>query len=233
MANKLKARPCQDIFARCWLGVVGLALVLVIFVTAVIQVHNASPPFERMLDSAVKIEADGATCSGVVVLSDGLILTNAHCMEVGTPAVLVTLRDGRAFKGLVLMRDGPRDVAVVSINLRAAGYRPGPLAHTPLDCAARLAAGDDVYAVGHPGGHLVWTLTRGIVSALGREGQWTQVDALLWYGNSGGPLFDAAGRLVGLNNALLLSGGQVTGHGFALNLKTICEALKAGGVDLT
>lgn len=221
MASKLK-RKAFDLYNAACAALVAAAVALS---ACVVALDAPRPPFERMLNSTVQIEADGSLCSGVVVLSDGLILTNAHCMSADTRVVSVTTYNGKRYVGTVISHHEPADVAVVVI--RAKG-----LEHTPLDCAVRLREGDDVYAVGHPAG-LTWTITRGIVSHLYRDGRWTQVDALIWFGNSGGPLFDAFGRLVGLNNAVAVDHGRVTGHGFALPLRDICTTLRAEGIDLT
>lgn len=183
---------------------------------------------EQMLDATVKLNAGERLCSGVTILGDGLILTNAHCAAADDKTVEVTLRDGRTFKGLILVRDEAADVMVVAVRARG-------LEHVPLDCRIPAAQGDAVIAIGHPGG-MLWSLTRGVVVALDRgdDKRWMQIDAMIWFGNSGGPLFDRLGRLIGLNNAiqgaaLPWGGGQVI-FGYTLNLRHICFALRRNGV---
>lgn len=213
------------------LGVLACALAVVLFVVGVVAAPQLEDNLIRQLDATVKITAAGALCSGVLVQSDGLILTNAHCASAEDKVVDIELRDGRTYKGIVLMRDEAADVMVVAIRER-------DLAAVPLRCQIVVHQGDAVLAIGHPGG-MLWTVTRGIVSALdrGEDKRWIQVDALIWFGNSGGPLFDVHGRLIGLNNAVRLDrtplGAQVTGHGFTLNLRHICRALRAGGINFS
>lgn len=213
-------------------GYVFAGIALLIFAAGVVLAapHHEAPPFERMLDSTVKLDADGRLCSGVTVLRDGLILTNAHCAAADAKTIEVTLRDGRKFIGLILVRDEAADVMVVAVRARA-------LVTTPLHCNVLVAQGDDVIAIGHPGG-MLWSLTRGVIVALDRgdDKRWHQIDAMVWFGNSGGPLFDRLGRLIGLNNAVQGSalpwgGGQIT-YGYSLNLRHICAALRRGGVEV-
>lgn len=217
-------------FRLVWAAIAALTVAV-----ALAALHDLGPSrsgrLERALNATVQVESVAGSCSGVVVLASGVILSNAHCTNADEKAVDVVLRDGRKLKALVLWRDEAADVLVLSVYAKN-------LVAAPLRCDLSVAPGDEVWAIGHPG-NLSWTVTRGIVSFVGRGvgERWVQVDALIWFGNSGGPLFDQYMRLVGLNNAVQAGrtpiGAQITGHGFALTLKHICQSLKSGGIDLS
>src|SRR5262245_1599894 len=145
------------------------------------------------------------TGSGVLVTPDGLALTNSHVIH-GATAVEAARPDGRVVVADVLGEDPATDLAV----LRIPSERTLP--HAPLAEDSRLRVGDVVVAIGAPLG-LAFTVTAGIVSAVGRtmpsrfqgraiEGV-IQTDAPLNPGNSGGPLVDADGRVVGVNTAVV------------------------------
>jgi serine protease Do len=153
--------------------------------------------------------------SGVIINSNGTILTNNHVVE-GAKEVTVTLADKQEFKAEVVGRDPKTDLAVLKIsagkNLPAAN----------LGNSDQLQVGDWVLAVGNPFG-LNSTVTSGIVSAKGRVigagpyDDFIQTDASINPGNSGGPLFNMSGEVVGINTAII-SGGQ--GIGFAIPVNT-------------
>src|SRR5215204_2153492 len=154
--------------------------------------------------------------SGVVIRRDGMILTNAHV--VGTArTVQVGLADGRKVTGTVLGRDAGLDVAVVRIPANDA-----PVA--PLGNSDQLQVGQIAIAIGNPLG-LERTVTTGVISAVNRPARslggetFIQTDAAISPGNSGGPLVDSRGNLVGINSAELLGQG-VSGLGFAIPINT-------------
>lgn len=156
----------------------------------------------------------GALGSGFIIDASGLVLTNNHVVD-GATDVTVQLSDGRELPGQVLGRDAKIDVAVVKI--RASG-RFEPVRWGDSD---RIRVGDSVFAVGSPFG-LGNTVTSGILSARGREigagpyDDFLQVDAAINSGNSGGPLFDANGRVIGINTAIFSPSGGNVGIGFAI-----------------
>jgi len=150
--------------------------------------------------------------SGAIIRRDGMILTNAHV--VGTArTVQVGLADGRKVTGDVLGRDVGLDVAVVRIPITDA-----PVA--ALGNSDQLQVGQIAIAVGNPLG-LERTVTTGVVSALNRPAResggetFIQTDAAISPGNSGGPLVDSRGAVIGINSAELLGQG-VQGLGFAI-----------------
>ena len=152
--------------------------------------------------------------SGVIVTSDGYILTNNHVVD-GARDVQVTLQDGRQFTAKVVGRDHKSDIAVVKVE---ADHLPV----VPFADSQKVEVGDVVLAVGNPFG-VGQTVTEGIVSATDRGGMgiedyedFIQTDAAINPGNSGGPLVDVDGRLVGINTAILSRSGGNQGIGFAI-----------------
>ena len=156
----------------------------------------------------------GSLGSGFIVDASGIVITNNHVVN-GADRVTVQMSDGREFSGRVLGRDPKIDVAVVKID--------GKGRFTPIKWgdSDHIRVGDSVFAVGSPFG-LGNTVTSGIVSARGREigagpyDDFLQVDAAINSGNSGGPLFDGAGRVVGVNTAIFSPTGGNVGIGFAI-----------------
>ena len=167
--------------------------------------------------AAEAAQARGGAGSGVVVTPDGYLLTNEHVVQQVSEA-RVTFVDGRSVAAVVAGRDPATDLAV----LRA---QAGALPCAQLDASARLRAGQLVVAVGNPFG-FESTVSAGVVSALGRslrsrhgrliEGV-VQHTAALNPGNSGGPLVDAAGRVVGINTAII---AMAQGIGFSIPAAT-------------
>ncbi len=151
--------------------------------------------------------------SGFIVAADGLILTNAHVVK-DAQSVTVLLADRREYTAQVLGSDTATDIAVLRIS--APGLQP-----VHLGDPAQLQVGDPVLAIGAPYG-LTQTATAGIVSATGRslpgDGAvpFIQTDAAVNPGNSGGPLFDAAGNVVGINAQIYSRTGGFQGVSFAI-----------------
>lgn len=181
---------------------------------------------ERVGPAVVQIESEkrnhlGGSGSGTIFSSDGQILTNAHVVK-GARRLQVALADGRRFLGGVVGLDEETDLAVIRIGAR----------HLPLaELSDRpLQVGQLVVAVGNPYG-LGWSVTAGVVSALGRNveiapgrrlKELIQTDTSINPGNSGGPLVDIRGRVVGINTAVM---PFAQGLGVAISTETIYEAL--------
>jgi len=152
--------------------------------------------------------------SGVIISSDGYIVTNNHVVD-GASQVTVTLADGRELTARVVGRDPQTDVAVIKVaakDLPAITFAP----------SRDVEVGDRVLAIGNPFG-IGETVTTGIVSATGRRAglglayeDFIQTDAAINPGNSGGALVDVEGRLVGMNTAILSHSGGFQGVGLAV-----------------
>ncbi|MBB5182920.1 S1C family serine protease [Catenisphaera adipataccumulans] len=152
--------------------------------------------------------------SGVIISSDGYIVTNYHVIE-NASNITVKTTDGNSYDATIVGTDSDTDLAVLKIdadNLTAA----------TLGDSDSLEVGDDAIAIGNPLGMLGGTVTTGIISALNREitiddttMTLLQTDAAINPGNSGGGLFDADGNLIGIVNAKASSSG-IEGLGFAI-----------------
>jgi serine protease DegQ len=166
--------------------------------------------------------------SGVILDRDGYIVTNNHVVE-GASELAVALPDGTLQLTRVIGTDPESDIALLKIDVD--GLRP----ITPADIN-EVAVGDVVLAVGNPLG-VGQTVTQGIVSAIVRRGMnpvenFIQTDAAINPGNSGGALIDTAGRLVGINVAILSHSGGSEGIGFAIPVdyvQAVASALRASG----
>lgn len=142
---------------------------------------------------AVRLGRGGAG-SGVIWASDGAIVTNAHVAS--RPRAEIVLSDGRSFSARVERRDERRDLALLRID---AGGLPAAVARDPRD----VRVGEVLVAVGHPLG-IPNALTMGIAhAAVGGRSRFVQADLMLAPGNSGGPLADVHGRVVGINSMVV------------------------------
>jgi serine protease Do len=164
---------------------------------------------------APRSHKEGGLGSGVVVSSDGYILTNNHVVDSATD-VRVTLPDRREFKAKVIGTDPKTDIAVLKIEA-------SNLPVITVGNSSKMQIGDAVLAIGNPYG-VGQTVTMGIVSATGRAGlgiedyeDFIQTDASINPGNSGGALVNDRGELIGINTAILAPGsGGNQGIGFAV-----------------
>jgi serine protease Do len=149
--------------------------------------------------------------SGFLISPDGYVMTNHHVVD-GADEILVTLADKREFKGRVIGSDQRTDVALVKIEGAA-------LPSSKIGDPVRLKVGEWVIAIGSPFG-LQNTVTAGIVSAKGREtGEllpFIQTDAAVNPGNSGGPLINMRGEVVGINSQIFTTSGAYAGISFAI-----------------
>ena len=152
--------------------------------------------------------------SGFIISGDGQIVTNQHVVE-GAEQVTVKLADGRSFEALVVGSDPMTDIAVLKIEADV------DLPFVAFGTSDGLRVGDEVIAVGNPFG-LGGTVTSGIISALSRDihagpfDDFIQTDAAINRGNSGGPLFNNNGDVIGVNTAIMSPGGGSVGIGFAV-----------------
>jgi serine protease Do len=154
--------------------------------------------------------------SGFIIDDSGIVVTNFHVIE-NAEEITVTLSDETAFTATVLGQDQKTDIAVLKID-------PGDTALTavPFGDSDSLRVGDWVLAIGNPFG-LGGTVTAGIVSARGRDigngpyDDFIQTDASINRGNSGGPLFNTKGEVIGINTAIFSQTGGSVGIGFAIS----------------
>ena len=154
--------------------------------------------------------------SGFIIDAEGIVVTNFHVIE-NAEEITVTLADETSFTAKVLGQDQKTDIAVLKID-------PGDVALTavPFGDSDKLRVGDWVLAIGNPFG-LGGTVTAGIVSARGRDigngpyDDFIQTDASINRGNSGGPLFNTDGEVIGINTAIFSQSGGSVGIGFAIS----------------
>ncbi len=147
--------------------------------------------------------------SGAIIdAAEGIVVTNNHVVEGGRKFT-VDLTDGRIFDAVLVGVDKATDLAVLRIELEDGTHRLSGIEVVDSD---QLRTGDLAFAVGYPLG-LDQTLTMGVISGLGRSGMgdriedYIQTDAAVNSGNSGGPLLDSRGRLIGINTSILSGGG--------------------------
>lgn len=179
--------------------------------------------------------AAGALGSGFIIAADGLVVTNAHVLvhqagRAGGPSIEVKLADGSLRPATVVGVDAATDIALLKLPTgRYSALRWGE--------SDSLRVGDDVIAVGSPFG-LGGTVTAGIVSGRSRVlgagpyDDFLQIDAAINHGNSGGPLLDRAGRVVGVNAAIVSPSGGSIGLGFSIPsalARKVAAALLAKG----
>lgn len=166
--------------------------------------------------------------SGFVLDQEGHILTNYHVVE-GAQSVEVTFSDDTVLPAEIIGVDPRNDIAVIKVTAP-----PGVLAPVELGQSANLQVGQWAIAIGNPFGQFSRTLTTGVISALDRTLQSPtgreisgiiQTDAAINRGNSGGPLLDSAGRVIGMNTAIFSPSGTSSGVGFAVPVDTIRRVL--------
>lgn len=200
---------------------------------SVVNIDTQAVKVDNFFMLAVPTEGAG---SGWVLDRNGHIVTNNHVIA-GSDSIQVTLADGSAYPARIVGTDPATDIAVLKIDAPAELLFPVEFGES-----ANLKVGQRVFAIGNPYG-LERTMTVGIVSSLNRtlasgNGQklknMIQLDAALNQGNSGGPLLDSRGRLIGMNTAIASMTGQNSGVGFAVPAnvirRTIPELLQFGKV---
>ncbi|MBV8978771.1 MAG: Do family serine endopeptidase [Alphaproteobacteria bacterium] len=167
--------------------------------------------------------------SGVIVRSDGTIMTNNHVVQGGSD-IVVALADKREFKAKLLLSDPRTDLAILKIDAHGETLPTLPFADSD-----KVQVGDLVLAVGDPFG-VGQTVTMGIVSALARTQVsasdyqfFIQTDAAINPGNSGGALVTTDGRLAGINTSIVSNSGGSVGIGFAIPSNMVRRVLEGSG----
>lgn len=205
--------------------VVKRAAPAVVNISAKRVVRQQVDPFWQLFGGGMPRErVEGSLGSGVIVRSDGVIVTNNHVVE-GGQEITVSLSDRREFPAKVLLSDPRTDLAVLKIE--ATG-----LPVLAIDTGEDLQVGDLVLAIGDPFG-VGQTVTNGIISALdrtevgqGNASSYIQTDAAINPGNSGGALVDMDGDLIGVNSFILSRSGTSSGVGFAVPGRVVRQVVQ-------
>src|SRR5712692_5798147 len=185
---------------------------------AVANIITRAVEYDFFMD-AVPVEGAG---SGFVIDPEGYVLTNFHVVE-GAQSIEVVLGDQSRYPAKFIGADQRNDVALVKIDPKGK-----PLTALPLGDSGAIQVGQKVLAIGNPFGFQS-TLTTGVVSALGRTVQTSQTtfideaiqtDAAINRGNSGGPLINSHGQVIGINSAIYTPSGTTAGIGFAIPINT-------------
>jgi len=175
--------------------------------------------FQRDMQDDAGTPREGSG-SGFIIDAAGYILTNHHVIE-GADRVTVTLSDGRAMRATVVGIDPAIDVALLHVVTDV------PLPAAPLGDSSQIKVGEWVCAIGNPLGY-VHSVTVGVVSFLGRKlfdqslDAYIQTDAAISFGNSGGPLINGAGQVIGMTTAV---SSQAQSIGFAIPINQIMDVL--------
>lgn len=164
-------------------------------------------------------QRQGSLGSGFVISADGYIVTNNHVIEQAD-TITITFSDGREMRATLVGRDRDTDIAVLKVSSRT------PLPYVEFADSDKAEVGDWVIAIGNPLG-FGGSVSAGIISATqrdlntGRSDNFIQTDAAINQGNSGGPLFNLAGQVVGVNTAIISQSGGSIGLGFSVPSNTV------------
>jgi S1-C subfamily serine protease len=189
---------------------------------AIANIVTRAVQYDFFMD-AVPVEGAG---SGFVIDADGHILTNYHVVQ-GAETIEVTLGDQSRYKAKYIGADTRNDIALIQIDPKGR-----KITALPLGDSRNLLVGQRVLAIGNPFGFQS-TLTTGVVSSLGRTVQTSentfideaiQTDAAINRGNSGGPLLNSRGEVIGINSAIYAPTGTTAGIGFAIPINTARRA---------
>jgi serine protease Do len=213
-----------------------LELISAAFTGTVAAISAAQPAnfqLELSLEEIVKRAKPAVVClkglntmgSGFFVTETGVIATNAHVAR-GDSTLLAVLPDNVQLQARVVYIDADLDIALVKADPPSPGYA---FPYLVLADVTTVQQGASVLAVGNPGDAMLFSATKGIVSAVGKfpafgPGTWIQTDAPINPGNSGGPLLNSRGQVLGLNT-LKITKKNVTGIGFALSSTDLLTVL--------
>ena len=194
-------------------------------------VRQVDPFFEMFGAGVPRSRVEGSLGSGVIVRSDGVIVTNNHVIE-GGQEITVSLSDRREYPARIILADPKADLAVLKIDAK-------DLPTLAISGGEDLQVGDLLLAIGDPFG-VGQTVTNGIISALNRTdaggGSYIQTDAAINPGNSGGALVDMDGNLIGVNSMILSRSGGSQGVGFAIPgpaVRQVVDAALGGRKEVT
>ena len=181
---------------------------------------------EQANPAIVRVQGTVGWGTGFFVTSTGVIATNKHVVENQSNLIAVTSTNKRLPAHVVYV-DSDKDVALIKVD-------GADFPHLTLADIAAVQKGEPVVAIGNPDGGLRDTVTKGVVSAIGRErelgnGMWIQTDAAINPGNSGGPLLDDRGNVVGINTLQGLqnrNGQRTEGLNYAISAQNLIDVLK-------
>jgi len=197
--------------------IISIVIMFILLISFSAYAINFTP--EETYNSVVVVYTDTGVGSGFSI-KENIIITNAHVVGY-SKKVAVNLYDGTTIKGNVIKTDIEKDLALIEVDKTI----------TPLSVNSNnLSIGQEVYAIGAPK-DMPYTMTKGIISALDRKlGQNTyiQIDASVNSGNSGGPLVDDSGNVIGI---ITLKASDAEGIGFAINTKDINNFIE--GVEVS
>jgi Trypsin-like peptidase domain/PEGA domain len=183
--------------------------------------------------AVVCLKALDVTGSGFFITETGVIATNAHVAR-GDSTLLALLPNGLQLQANVVYIDADLDLALVKASPPSLDF---VFPHLVLADASLVRQGESVLVIGNPGDAMLFSVTKGIVSAVGKfpaagPGTWIQTDAPINPGNSGGPLVNARGEVIGLNTLKVIR-KNVTGIGFALSSSDLLALLRRFYPSLT
>lgn len=174
-----------------------------------IRVYKSASP------AVVSIQSRSGNGSGSIIDPKGLVLTNAHVVR-GADVVNVTLSDKRQFRGIVTASSRNPDLAIIRLEDVKVD-----LPTISIAGSNSIQVGQRAFAIGNPFGRFAGTLTTGIISRIDRDRNFLQTDAALNPGNSGGPLLNSRGELVGVNTAIFTANSASSGIGLAIEADTV------------
>ena len=186
----------------------------------------------RTKPAVVYLKTLNGSGSGFFVTETGIIATNAHVAR-GDSSLLAALPNGDHIPAKVVYIDADLDLALVKAETPAANFS---FPFLPLVDSSEVRQGESVLVIGNPGDAMLFSVTKGIVSAVGKfpaagPGTWIQTDAQINPGNSGGPLVNGRGEVIGLNTLKVIR-KNVTGIGFALSSGDLLHVLARFYPDL-
>lgn len=181
---------------------------------------------QRTKPAVVRLKALNSSGSGFFVTETGIIATNAHVAR-GDSSLLALLPNGAQLPAKVVYIDANVDLALVKVDPPSADFM---FPHLTLADASLVRQGESVLVIGNPGDAMLFSVTKGIVSAVGQfpaagPGTWIQTDAPINPGNSGGPLVNIRGEVIGINT-LKVVGKNVSGISFALSAGDLLALLR-------
>jgi len=177
---------------------------------------------QRAKPAVVSLKGTEKAGTGFFVTDTGVVATNAH-LASGEESLTVLLPNAQQFEGKVVYVDPEVDLALVKVEGKE-------FSRLTVADAATVRQGATVFAIGNPGDAMSFSVTRGVVSAVGPfpeagAGTWIQTDAAINPGNSGGPLLNTHGEVVGINTQKLVK-KDVSGIGFALSATNLIAVLQ-------